>query len=147
MICPKCKNENTQVVDSRDIDPRSIRRRRECERCKFRFTTFERIEPVRLVVVKRDGSTEPFNRDKIIRGIQIASNGRIDEEKILDIVDEIEQKLIESRDSSVTSRKIGNMVINRLKKLDEISYLRFTSVYKNFKDIESFEEELVKLKK
>jgi len=147
MICPKCKNENTQVVDSRDIDPRSIRRRRECERCKFRFTTFERIEPVRLVVVKRDGSTEPFNRDKIIRGIQIASNGRIDEEKILDIVDEIEQKLIESRDSSVASRKIGNMVINRLKKLDEISYLRFTSVYKNFKDIESFEEELVKLKK
>jgi transcriptional repressor NrdR len=147
MICPKCKNENTQVVDSRDVDSRSIRRRRECDRCKFRFTTFERVEPVRLVVIKRDGSTEPFDRDKIIRGIQIASNGRIDEEKILDIVDEIEQKLIESGDSSIASKKIGNMVISRLKKVDEIAYLRFTSVYKNFQDIESFEEELVKLKK
>ena len=147
MICPKCKSENTQVVDSRDVDPRSVRRRRECDKCRFRFTTFERVEPVRLVVIKRDGNTEGFERDKITRGIQIASNGRIDEEKILDIVDEIEQKLIESGESSVTSKKIGNMVIGRLKRVDEVAYLRFASVYKNFQDIESFEEELVKLKK
>jgi len=98
-------------------------------------------------VIKRDGNTEGFERDKITRGIQIASNGRIDEEKILDIVDEIEQKLIESGESSVTSKKIGNMVIGRLKRVDEVAYLRFASVYKNFQDIESFEEELVKLKK
>jgi len=147
MICPKCKATKIQVIDSRDVDARTIRRRRECEKCKFRFTAYETIEQVKIHVEKRDGSSEPFDREKIIQGIMVASNGRIPDDKIFDIADEIEQKVIESAEGQIASKKIGNMVTTRLKKIDEVSYLRFASVYKNFKDIDSFEEELVKLKK
>lgn len=147
MNCPKCKRGETQVVDSRDADGRTIRRRRECENCKFRFTTYERIEQAKISVLKRNGRNEPFEREKIIKGMQIASNGRIEDETIVDTADEIEQKLIESQESQINSKKIGQMVATRLKHLDEIAYLRFVSVYKGFDDISSFEQELIKLKK
>lgn len=146
MICPKCKSSETQVIDSRDVDARSIRRRRECEKCEFRFTSYERIEPVKLSVIKRDGRIEPFDREKILKGMETAAHDRIGPELLNEIIDEIESRLAESGDSAVATRKIGNMVIERLKKIDEISYLRFVSVYKNFQKISSFEQELTKLK-
>ena len=147
MQCPKCKSSSLQVVDSRDFDSRSIRRRRECESCRFRFTTFERVEKIGVLVLKRSGKNEPFDREKIIKGIEIASDGRISDEQIQSIADEVEKKVIESVEPSFSSKKIGNMVITKLKKIDEISYLRFASVYKNFQDLDSFEQELIKLKK
>lgn len=147
MLCPRCKSEKIQVIDSRDVDDRTIRRRRECDECKHRFTSYEHFEQPKVQVEKRDGATQPFDREKIIQGVMIASNGRIADNKIFDIADEIEQKVIESAETSIASRKIGNMVIARLKKLDKVSYIRFASVYKNFENLDSFEEELVKLKK
>jgi len=147
LICPKCKKSESQVVDSRDVDSRSIRRRRECLKCHFRFTTYERLEFTNLHVIKRDGKTEIFDRTKIIRGIGIAAKDRIGVELIEEIAEDIEIKIAQNPENSIQSRRIGNMVMSRLKKIDEISYLRFASVYKNFEDIESFEEELEKLKK
>ncbi len=147
MNCPKCKKSNISVIDSRDVDDKVIRRRRKCDTCQYRFTTYERIEPIKLSVTKRSGLVEPFEREKIIKGIAIASGGRIPGDKIEGIADEIEIKLTESKNSNTTSKKIGNMVIGRLKKIDEISYLRFASVYKNFENLGSFEQELIKLKK
>lgn len=147
MICPKCKSEKLSVIDSRDVDEKAVRRRRECEECGYRFTTYERVEPIKLSVLKRTGSIEPFDKSKIFKGIIIASNGRITSEEVEEIVDDIEQKFAECSESVVPSRKIGNLVIARLKKRDEISYLRYASVYKNFQNIDSFEEELEKLKK
>jgi len=147
MNCPKCKSENLCVVDSRDTDERSVRRRRQCDSCNFRFTTYERFEPIKLNVLKRSGGIEQFSRDKVIKGIKIAANEGLSNEQIDEIVDEIEQKLIDAGDNPIASRKIGNLVIARLKKLDEVAYIRYASVYKNFKDIDSFEQELEKLKK
>ena len=147
MYCPKCKKDNTGVIDSRDVDGDTVRRRRECLDCKYRFTTYERVEPIKISVIKRSGIVEPFERDKIAKGIVIASGGRIGDKKIDDIVDEIEQKIISSKASEISSKKIGKLVISRLKKIDEVSYLRFTSVYKKFDDLGSFEEELIQLKK
>lgn len=147
MLCPKCDSEEIQVIDSRDVDKRTIRRRRVCNKCKFRFSSYERIESARLSVIKRDGRIEAFDRDKIISGIRIASNERVSDEEILKIANTIELKLIEDEERMPATKKIGNMVIAKLKKLDEVSYLRFKSVYKNFEDIDSFEEELIKLKK
>ncbi|MCX6809471.1 MAG: transcriptional regulator NrdR [Candidatus Berkelbacteria bacterium] len=147
MICPSCKSDKTAVIDSRDVDLKAIRRRRECDDCKYRFTTYERVEPVKLNVAKRDGKVEQFDREKIIRGIKIAANDRISDPMVSDVADEIEQKLLELGEPAITSKKIGNLVISKLKKIDEIAYIRFASVYKNFQDIDSFEQELVKLKK
>lgn len=113
----------------------------------FRFSSYERIESARLSVIKRDGRVEPFDRDKIIAGIKIASNGRIPDEAIEGIANAIELKLVEDEERTPSVKKIGNMIIVKLKKLDEVSYLRFKSVYKNFDDIDSFEQELIKLKK
>lgn len=147
MLCPKCKSDKLSVIDSRDTDEKSVRRRRECEECGYRFTTYERVDPIKLSVLKRSGEIEHFDKSKIFRGIAVAANGRISNEEIEEIVDDIEQKFVESGDSVVPTRKIGNLVIARLKKRDEISYLRFASVYKNFQGLDSFEEELEKLKK
>ncbi|OQA53207.1 MAG: Transcriptional repressor NrdR [candidate division WS2 bacterium ADurb.Bin280] len=147
MLCPKCKSDEIQVVDSRDVDEKTIRRRRECEACKFRFTSYERIQPIKLTVIKSDGKTENFDRSKIIRGIEIASNNRLKREQIEKIADEVEAKITQESPPQVTTKKIGSIVIRKLKKMDEVSYLRFASVYKNFQDIDSFEQELEKLKK
>lgn len=145
--CPKCKSEKLSVIDSREVDERSIRRRRECEHCRYRFTTYEKIESVKLSVLKQNGKAEPFDRQKLYKGIAIAASHRLDESQLNDIVDEIEMKVLQLKVDQISSKKIGNIVISKLKKADEIAYLRFTSVYKNFKDIDSFEQELIKLKK
>ncbi len=147
MYCPKCKNKNISVIDSRDVDDKTVRRRRNCDDCHYRFTTYERIEPVKLNVIKRSGNVEPFDRTKIIRGIKLSSSGRIPDDQIESIADEIEVKLVNSNNPGVSSRQIGDLVIRKLKKIDKISYLRFTSVYKDFENIGSFEKELTKLKK
>jgi transcriptional repressor NrdR len=147
MLCPKCKSPDISVIDSREYDQRTIRRRRECEACKHRFSTYERIEAVKLQVLKRTGRSEPFERDKIAKGIKIAASDRLSSTEIEEIVDNVEKRLIDLQESTVSSKKIGNLVIRRLKKIDEVAYLRFASVYKNFQDINSFEQELIKLKK
>lgn len=145
MLCPKCKQE-TYVIDSRDIEPNVIRRRRECEDCNHRFTTYERIEPVNITIIKRDGSHEPYERDKITRGILLAIQKRtIPEQEIEEIVDRVEAKLSEIGEDAIPSRKIGELVIKELRELDEVAYLRFASVYKAFKSAKSFEKELARL--
>jgi transcriptional repressor NrdR len=145
--CPKCRSGDIIVVDSRDVDTRTIRRRRKCESCDFRFTTYEKVELIKLSVIKRNGKGELFDRDKVIKGMEIAASGRIEIDRIEEAVEEIETKILELGEPTVSTKKIGAMVASRLKKLDEISYLRFASVYKNFSDISSFEQELTKLKK
>jgi len=146
MHCPKCQKDNTSVVDSRDVDYNSIRRRRECESCGYRFTTYEKIEPIRFTVIKKDDRVEPYDRAKMIRGMAIATEKRgVGAEVLEEIADRIEQKIIASGKTEAPSTKIGNLVIKELRLLDEVAYLRFTSVYKGFKSRRSFARELAKL--
>ncbi len=146
MICSKCKHDDTRVVDSREsADGRSIRRRRECEKCNFRFTTFETMETTNFVVVKKDGSRETYDRSKVERGIWRACEKRPVSQKQ---VDEILSKLEEvwsGVGKEVAGEIIGRDVMHSLKVLDEVAYIRFASVYRQFKDVESFKEELQKL--
>lgn len=146
MECPKCRHHSTAVIDSRDVEHNSVRRRRECEICRYRFTTYEKAEPVKFLVAKKDGRTEPYQRQKMIRGMRIAIEKRgIGDEVLEEVADRIEQKLIAQNQDSVPTTKIGDLVIKELRQLDEIAYLRFTSVYKEFKTRRSFEKELAKL--
>ena len=147
MRCPYCQEFESRVVDSRASDDgTSIRRRRECNACKRRFTTYERIEERPLVVVKKDGSREQFNRDKLMAGIIRACEKRPVSLKELEaLVQEIEKQIFNSLEQEITSQQIGQMVMERLKKLDEVAYVRFSSVYRQFKDINTFMEELNKL--
>ncbi len=146
MICSKCKHEDTRVVDSREsADGRSIRRRRECEKCDFRFTTFETVETANFLVIKKDGSRETYERGKVERGIWRACEKRPVTQKQ---VDEILAKLEEIWSGSgkeVQGEIIGRDVMHALKVVDEVAYIRFASVYRQFKDVESFKEELQKL--
>lgn len=146
MICPKCKAKNTRVVDSREaLEGRSIRRRRECESCLYRFTTFEQVENTNFVVVKRDGSREPYDREKIERGIWKACEKR---PVTQELVNQMMQKLEEAwrgHGKEVGSEIVGRDVMHALKMLDEVAYIRFASVYRQFKDVESFIQELKKL--
>ncbi len=148
MICPYCDNKDTRVIDKRPSGDKTFRRRRECEKCRKRFTTYERIEIVPLTIIKRDGRREDFDRNKIRLGIMRACEKRpINQEKIERIVDEIENDLRNMDTVEIRSKIIGDMVIEKLKSLDEVAYIRFASVYKKFKDIESFEKELKELKR
>ncbi len=148
LLCPKCHKDNIAVIDSRDTDDESIRRRRECVKCGYRFTTYERIEPVKFMVKKKNGGSEPYDRNKVIRGISLATEKRgISAHTIERLVDDIEQKLIQSGESTITSRNIGDLVIKHLKKLDQVSYIRFASVYKVFRTPKAFVNELKKLDK
>ncbi|PWU68188.1 MULTISPECIES: transcriptional regulator NrdR [Gracilibacillus] len=144
MRCPHCQYKSTKVLDSRPIeDGRSIRRRRECESCSFRFTTFERIEEVPLIVVKKEGTREEYSRDKLMRGLIRACEKRpVALEKIENIAVEIEKELRNRGTSEVESNEIGEMVMDRLVDVDEVAYVRFASVYRQFKDISVFLEEL-----
>lgn len=136
------------MIDKRDSGENSIRRRRECLNCKRRFTTYEKIELSPLIVIKRDGRREAFERNKVRSGIMKACTKRpISQETIEKIVDEIETKLRNMNELEIQSLKIGEMVMERLKKLDEVAYIRFASVYRKFKDVEDFEKELAELKK
>lgn len=147
MYCPKCGYIDSKVVDSRQSEDRkTIRRRRECLKCKHRFTTYERYEETPLVVQKKDGTTEEFDREKILKGLIRAAEKRpVSIESMNEIVDSIEKELSNSMEKQVKSKKIGEMVMDRLKDVDEISYVRFASVYRSFKDTKSFYEELKKM--
>ncbi len=148
MKCPYCQSEETSVIDSREAeDQTSIRRRRECNHCQKRFTTYERIEGIELRVVKKDGTKEDFSREKLKRGIVKATWKRpVSLSQIEQILDEVESKLYQKEGSEVKSWEIGNLVLNRLKKLDALSYLLFASVYRDFASLEDFAEEIDKLK-
>lgn len=146
MKCPVCGFAESKVIDSRPVEEgNSIRRRRECLACGQRFTTFEVSEALRVVVIKKDGSKELFDRAKLLSGILKATQKRpVDAEKI---VAEIESELYSSLDREITSVDIGEMAMEKLKAADEVAYVRFASVYREFKDVDSFLEELKSLKK
>ena len=147
MQCPYCDFQDTRVIDSRLSEGKdAIRRRRECVSCGKRFTTYERREPLKLVVIKRDGTREPFERVKLHAGLMKACAKRaVPEEEIEYIVDEIEAELRERRRHEVTSRRLGDMALVRLRRLDMVSYLRFASVYRQYTDVDQFRSELVRL--
>ena len=147
MQCPYCDNEDTRVIDSRLSEGKdAIRRRRECLTCEKRFTTYERREPLRLMVIKRDGSREGFDRAKLHAGFAKACAKRqVSDEDIEFMVDEIEADLRERRRHEVTSRRLGDMALARLRKTDMVSYLRFASVYRQYTDVDQFRSELVRL--
>lgn len=146
MICPKCKHKNTKVVDSRDANEgRTIRRRRECEKCQHRFTTFEKSETANFIVIKKDGSRESYDRSKVERGIWRACEKRpVTEEQISGMLNNLEE-VWSASGKEVAGEIIGRDVMHSLKMIDEVSYIRFASVYRQFKDVESFKEELQKL--
>ncbi len=144
MECPKCRDNNTKVVDSRPTeDGKSIRRRRECISCGTRFNTFERIEYTPLLVVKRDGTREEFNRDKLLRGvIRSAEKRPVSREQMDELVQNVEFQLRERIEPEVASVKIGELVMQHLMGLDEVAYIRFASVYREFQSKEMFLREL-----
>src|SRR5699024_1894618 len=144
MRCSNCQNKSTKVLDSRPIEEgQSIRRRRECERCGFRFTTFERLEEVPLIIVKKDGTRQEYSREKIIRGlIKACGRRQVTLEKIEGIAIDVEKELRNTAVSEVESNEIGEMVMERLSEIDEVAYVRFASVYRQFKDISVFLDEL-----
>jgi len=149
MKCPYCANTDTEVIETRDSEDLAVtRRRRSCEKCEKRFTTYERVETVPLTVIKRDERREPFDRDKLGRGIWRASGKTmLKAEDVRRIVDEVERELISGDTTEIQSKKIGDLVARRLKKLDKIAYIRFSSVFRRFVDLEDFEGELKKLLK
>ena len=145
MHCPYCGNREHKVVDKREANE-ATRRRRECLRCKKRFTTYERVEPFDLIIVKKDGRREPFNREKLRTGLIKACEKRpIPQEKIDTAVDQIEGELRKEEKKEFGSSHVGELVMRKLKKLDKVAYIRFASVYREFADLESFEKELKKL--
>lgn len=146
MHCPRCKNTDTAVIDSRLADDgRAVRRRRQCAKCEHRFTTFERQELSALIVVKRDGTREPYSRTKLERGIWVACTKRpVSEEQISAMLNKLEEKWASSK-KEVNSATIGTDVMRALKHIDQVAYIRFASVHREFKDVEEFKEELGKL--
>ncbi|HFL5474012.1 TPA: transcriptional regulator NrdR, partial [Streptococcus pyogenes] len=142
MRCPKCNYHKSSVVDSRQAeDGNTIRRRRECEQCHTRFTTFERVEELPLLVIKKDGTREQFSRDKILNGVvQSAQKRPVSSTDIENVISRIEQEVRTTYENEVSSTAIGNLVMDELAELDEITYVRFASVYKSFKDVDEIEE-------
>ncbi len=147
MKCPYCGFGQDKVIDTREInDGLQVRRRRECLNCGKRFTTYEEIEMKPLIVIKKDGRREKFNREKIFTGIQKACEKRpISTEEIEKIIMEIEQELRQKFDREVPSKEIGKIIIKRLKKIDKVAYIRFASVYREFQDISEFKKEIEKI--
>mgnify|MGYP006373753643 CR=1 FL=1 len=148
MRCPACQHNGTRVVDSRPVDDhKEIRRRRECEACAFRFTTFERIEETPLIVVKKDGSREEFTREKILRGLIRACEKRpISLDELESVVHLIENDLRRLGQAEVQSETVGEMTMERLSMMDEVAYVRFASVYRQYQDINVFITELKELR-
>lgn len=144
MNCTNCQYKSTKVLDSRPIEEgRAIRRRRECERCGFRFTTFERVEELPLIVIKKDGTRQEYSREKLIRGLIKACEKRpVALETIEELALSVEKEIRNIGLGEVESDAIGEMVMKRLSKIDEVAYVRFASVYRQFKDINVFLEEL-----
>lgn len=144
MRCPYCSFIESKVIDSRPTEENnSIRRRRECLKCGKRFTTYEKLESIALVVVKKDDSRQPFNRNKVLKGIMTACEKRpISLAQMERIADDIESELSQSMEREIKSTRIGELVMKKLRALDEVAYVRFASVYKQFNDVDTFMEEL-----
>ena len=142
MRCPFCGNDDSQVKDSRPTeDNAAIRRRRFCPACGARWTTFERVQLRELTVVKKDGDKSPFDRDKLARSLQIALRKRpVDEDRIERIVNSIQRRLETLGENEIPSKVVGEMVMENLRELDQVAYVRFASVYKNFREAKDFEE-------
>ncbi|MEI7621165.1 MAG: transcriptional regulator NrdR [Candidatus Moraniibacteriota bacterium] len=147
MLCPYCTNSETKVIDSRDTnDGKAIRRRRECEKCQARFSTYEEIEIMRLTVVKRDGSRQEYDRKKIEIGLRKALEKRpVSEDKINKAIGDIEYEIQARESNEISSKEIGKMILEKLKEIDDVAYLRFASVYKSFKSADSFRKEMEKM--
>ena len=147
MRCPNCASLDTQVKDSRPTEDSSvIRRRRVCLACNFRFTTFERVQLRELVVIKRNGRRAPFDRDKLLRSVQIALRKRpVEPSRIDEVVSKIVRELESLGESEITSETIGEMVMEHLRALDDVAYVRFASVYRNFREAKDFEAVLGEL--
>lgn len=144
MKCPFCSSSDSKVIDSRPAENNSIRRRRECLECKARFTTYEVIDISKPLVIKKDGSKELFDKNKILSGLMKACEKRpVNAEAV---VNEIEQEIYNALTREITSNAIGDMVMEKLKRLDDVAYVRFASVHREFKDIDSFMNELTRLK-
>lgn len=148
MRCPYCNHSESDVVDTRDTDDFRIRRRRECAKCKRRFTTYEETDKEDLFVIKKDGRREKFERRKLLSGIEKSCEKRpVPRERIEEMTDWVESRLRKEGKKEIQTSKIGELVMERLRKVDEVAYIRFASVYRSFADVESFEDALRKLKK
>ena len=147
MNCPFCEYHETRVVDTRPTDEgQKIRRRRECISCKKRFTTYEKVENIQLMVIKKDKTRESFDRNKIVNGIIKSCEKRsIPLKKIEEIADKIEKTILNDMENEISSYKIGELVMKELKEIDDVAYVRFASVYREFKDINTFMDELKKM--
>lgn len=146
MKCPYCGKDNTKVIDLRPTDDSSIRRRRQCDECGKRFTTYEKIETLPLIVVKKDDNREPYDREKITAGIVRSCHKRpVSLTQINAMVDEIENQIFNMGEKEIPTITIGNIVMDKLKELDEVAYVRFASVYREFKDVNTFMSELQKI--
>lgn len=145
MVCPQCRADDTRVIDSRD-DHMSVRRRRECQACRHRFTTYERVEAARIFVVKRDGRREAYAREKVLAGLRRACEKRpVSEDTMQDIADRVERELNARGESELPSTTVGELVMDELRKTDQVAYIRFASVYRAFTDLQSFQAELAQL--
>ncbi len=144
MHCPVCSHPETKVIDSRmTADRTGIRRRRQCEKCSFRFSTIEQIEILDLTVVKRDGSKQPYNREKIIMGLRKALEKRsYTEENFNNLVARIEREIHKTRKDELTTKHIGEIIMKKLEAFDQVGYIRYASVYRDFKDVSTFQKEL-----
>lgn len=147
MKCPFCGHENTRVIDSRPAeDNNSIRRRRVCDECDKRFTTYEKVETIPLIIIKKDDNREAYDRSKIEAGVLRACHKRpISANQIKQLVDEVETEIVNREEKEIQSRVIGELVMNKLKDLEAVAYVRFASVYREFKDINTFMDELKKV--
>ena len=147
MFCIFCQNHNTEVIETRvSEDGTTIRRRRSCSKCDKRFTTYERLEELPIVVIKRDGTRERFDREKLRRGLfKSCEKTIVTAEKIDKIINEVERELKEKDSTEIDSKVIGNLSAKRLKKIDKVAYIRFSSVFRRFVDLDDFEEELKKI--
>ena len=149
MKCPFCGDDNTRVIDSRPADDNeAIRRRRQCDECGKRFTTYEKVETLPLIVVKKDNNREPYDREKIVAGIVRSCHKRpISMTQINDMVDDIEGQIFNMGEKEIPTTTIGSIVMDKLKDLDEVAYVRFASVYREFKDVNTFMDEIKKILK
>lgn len=149
MKCPFCGRDNTRVIDSRPADDgASIRRRRECDMCGKRFTTYEKVETMPLMVIKKDDNREPYDRSKIESGVFRSCHKRpISADQVEKLVDQVEATIFQKEEREISSREIGELVMEHLKDLDSVAYVRFASVYREFKDVNTFMDELKKILK
>ena len=147
MRCPFCNSEDTKVIDSRPADEQNaIRRRRECENCLKRFTTYERLETFPVMIIKKDDTREPYDRLKAEKGIILACHKRpVSAEAISKILDEVENRIFSSGEKEVPASLIGEIIMEKLQELDSVAYVRFASVYRDFKDVDTFAKEITKL--